>query len=103
MSDPVLLTQLVWLHPGKESLFEKFEDAMIPLMERHGGELLMRERPSRESLVGAAVDPPDEIHVLRFASEAASKAYADDPERARLLPLKEESVRASLLVRGAVV
>jgi len=40
----VVITQLVCVHPGKESVFDDFEAVAIPLIGKHGGELLLRLR-----------------------------------------------------------
>ncbi len=96
----VYVTQLVHVHPGKESVFEEFEAVAIPSIAKHGGELLLRLRPSPASVVAGSIEVPYEIHLVRFPSDEAFARFAADEERRRFLHLKEESVRSSLLVRG---
>jgi hypothetical protein len=40
----VVITQLIYLRPGKESVFDEFEAVAIPLISKHSGELLLRLR-----------------------------------------------------------
>jgi uncharacterized protein (DUF1330 family) len=97
------ITQIVYVHAGKEPAFEEFESGALPLMARHGGELLLRLRPSRESVVAHSIDAPYEVHIVRFPNDEAFARFAADEERQHVLHLKEGSVRASLLIRGNAV
>jgi uncharacterized protein (DUF1330 family) len=96
----IYVTQLVYLNPGKEAAFHAFEDLAIPLISRHGGQLLLRVRPTPESVIAAEIEVPYELHVVGFNSEADFKAFSEDPDRQRMLHLKNESVRSSMLVIG---
>ena len=96
----IFLTQLIYLHPGKEAIFHEFEDVAIPLIAKYGGELLLRVRPTSDSIVAASIEVPYEIHLVRFKSEEDFAGFSRDEGRQRFLHLKSESVRASLLVRG---
>jgi uncharacterized protein len=98
--EDLLLTQLVWIRPGQEAVFHAFEDVALPLLAKHGGELLLRVRPGPGAVVAATLEAPYEIHVLRFAGEEGLRAFLQDEERRRFLHLKEGSVRAVLLIRG---
>jgi hypothetical protein len=62
----IYLTQLVYVHPGKEDVFHQFEDVAIPLIAKHNGELVLRLRPNAESVVVSAIEVPYEVHVVRF-------------------------------------
>jgi uncharacterized protein (DUF1330 family) len=95
------VTQLVYLHPGKENAFHEFEDAVLPLLKQYGGELLLRLRPNADTVIAGSLEGPYEVHLLRFPSDAALAAYARDDERERVLSLKNEAVRAMLLVKGS--
>ena len=53
-------------------LFESYEAAVLPLLEKYGGRLESRLR---------AVDGAAEIHILFFPSEAAYEQYRADPVR----------------------
>jgi uncharacterized protein (DUF1330 family) len=95
------VTQLVYLHPGKDDAFHEFEDTVLPLLTKYGGELLLRLRPSAESVVAGSLEAPYEVHLVRFPDDAALAAYARDDERERVLSLKKEAVRATLLWKGS--
>jgi hypothetical protein len=94
------LTQLIYVHPGKESQFHGFEDIVLPLLPKYDGELLLRVRPTSESIVGGSMDVPYEIHFLKFPSPEAVVRFSEDEARQRHLHLKNDAVRASLLVTG---
>jgi hypothetical protein len=97
----LFLTQLVYVHPGKEDVFHQFEDVAIPLIEKHGGELVLRLRPNAQSVVASSVEVPYEIHIVRFDSEDDYARFSQDEERRRFLHLKSESIRSVLLIKGA--
>ena len=97
----VVITQLVYIHPGKERVFDAFEAVAIPLIGKHGGELLLRLRPTPEDVIAGSIEPPYEIHLIRFPNDEALARFMADPQRQELLHLKDESVRSSLLVRGS--
>ena len=97
----VFITQLVYVHPGKEAVFDEFEAIAIRLIGRHGGELLLRLRPTPGDVIAGSIDLPYEIHLIRFPSDEALASFTADPERQRLLHLKNDSVRSSLVVRGS--
>jgi hypothetical protein len=96
----VYITQVVHVHPGKEKVFDEFEAVAIPLIGKHGGELLLRLRPTADSVIACSIDLPYEIHVVRFPNDEALARFTADGERQRFLHLKDDSVRSSLLVRG---
>ena len=97
----VVITQLIYLHPGKEIVFDEFEAMAIPLIGKHGGELLLRLRPTQDGVIAGSIDVPYEIHLVRFPSDVALARFTADPERQGLLHLKNDSVRSSLVVRGS--
>lgn len=96
----VYLTQLIYVHAGKESVFDAFEAVAIRLIAKHGGELLLRVRPTGDSIVAAGIDVPYEIHFVRFRNEDDLEKFSEDEERLRVLHLKDQSVRAVILVKG---
>jgi uncharacterized protein (DUF1330 family) len=89
----VLITQLVYVHPGEEAVFDQFEAVALPLIAKHGGELLLRLRPTPETVVAGSIDVPYEIHLVRFPSDEAFSRFAADEERRNVLHLKEAAVR----------
>jgi uncharacterized protein (DUF1330 family) len=96
----VIVTQLVYVRPGREGTFDEFEAIAIPLIAKYGGELLLRLRPTPESVVARSIDVPYEVHLVRFPSDEALDRFAADEERQRALHLKDDAVQSSLVVRG---
>ena len=97
----VVITQLVYIHPGMKHVFDEFEAVAIPLIGKHGGELLLRLRPTSEAFIAGSIDLPYEIHLVRFPSAVALAGFSADPERQRFLHLKSSSVRSSIVVQGS--
>ena len=98
----VFITQLVYIHAGQEGVFDAFEAVAIPLIQKHGGELLLRLRPTPENVVAGSMDLPYEIHLVRFPDDAAFARFASDEDRRKFLHLKNDAMKSSLLVRGVV-
>jgi len=96
----IYLTQLIYVREGQEAVFARFEDAVLPLLSKYRGELLLRLRPGPASRLDGCSETPYEIHVVRFESDDDLGRYSNDEERQRLLPLKDQSVRSSLLIKG---
>ena len=97
----IYLTQLIYVREGHEATFSEFEDIVLPLLARHRGELLLRLRPGRESKLDGSSEAPYEVHVVRFESDDDLVRYSNDEDRQRVLPLKEQSVRSALLIKGS--
>jgi uncharacterized protein (DUF1330 family) len=64
------------------ALFDEYEAAVLPLMDRHGGRLRFRVR---------SLDRESETHLVEFPDEEAFAAYRDDPDRQALQHLFERS------------
>lgn len=98
----IYITQLIYLKPGKEDVFEAFEAVAIPLIARYNGRLILRVRPSPEAFIDGEARPY-EIHLVSFEAESDFEAFARDPERASMLHLKEASVERIAMIRGNAV
>ena len=94
------LTQLIYIHEGQEEAFLEFESKAIPLMKKHQGEMLLRVRPTDETLIEGSVETPYEIHYMTFPSESDLEDYLQDEERQKYLHLKDQSIRSTVLVAG---
>jgi uncharacterized protein (DUF1330 family) len=94
------LTQLVYVHQGREEVFQTFEDAVLPLLARYRGELVLRLRTEKAAKIGGSSELPYEVHIVRFESEEDLARYTADDERQRLLRLKDESVRSTVVIKG---
>jgi hypothetical protein len=99
----IYYTQLIFVKPGQEAVFERFEDHVLPLLEKYNGRLLLRWRQTPEGVVGAAFDAPYEVHVVSFATRDDFTAYAKDETRRSYLPLKNQSIERVLLIEGAEI
>lgn len=97
----ILLTQLIFIRPGQEEVFHQFEDVAIPIIGKYNGRLLLRVRPDEASFIDVSMDRPYEIHVVEFDTDEDFQNFMRDEERKRFLHLKEKSIRASLLIKGA--
>ena len=52
--------------------FQRYEDHVLPLLDRYGGRLERRLRTP---------DATTEVHVLSFPADSAYRGYLSDPER----------------------
>ncbi len=96
-------TQLIFLREGQQAAFHAFEDHVLPLLQRHHGQLLYRVRPGRDNVIETAVEHPYEIHLVAFPARADFEAYRDDPERMQYVPLKDQSVGKVMLIEGKLL
>jgi hypothetical protein len=96
----IYITQLIYIHEGREQTFHQFEDVAIPLIEKYNGKLLLRLRPSAEQFIAGELEMPYEVHLVSFPREADFNAFKIDKERETFLHLKDASVRKMLLVQG---
>ncbi|MEH1026778.1 hypothetical protein ACWD6L_26915 [Micromonospora profundi] len=69
------LVAIVEFPTGAESDGQRYEDDVLALLGRHGGELERRLR----STAGRS-----EVHVIRFADRAGYESFLVDPQRAAL-------------------
>ena len=99
----IYLTQLIYLRPGGEQLFDQFENMVLPLLAQHNGQLLLRIRPEESSFVETNFDRPYEIHLVSFDSRPDYEQYAQNPARQQYLPWKEASVAKVVLMEGKMV
>ena len=74
----LVLTALLWPHPGQEQLLIEYEDTVLALIPAHGGRVLSRVRRVDDS------DGPFEQQVIEFPDEDAVAAYMVDPVRVAL-------------------
>lgn len=68
----LLLVAVVEMVPGHAEAGQRYEDAVLDLLPRHGGALEQRLR-SR--------DGDTEVQVIRFASRAGLESFMVDPDR----------------------
>ena len=95
-------TQIIFIHPEKEAVFHEFENLALPILAKYNGRIIYRIRPNNETFIdyNSPEEKPYEIHFLSFDSEQDFQNFAQDNTRKDFLHLKEESISATLLVKG---
>ena len=96
----IYITQLIYIIPGQEEIFNQFEGIAIPIISKYNGRLLLRVRPAENSFVELHMDKPYEIHFVEFDTQQDFENFKQDEERKKFLHLKEQSIKASILVQG---
>ncbi len=96
----IYITQLIYVIAGQENTFNEFEDIAIPIISKYNGRLLLRVRPDEKSFIEHHMDKPYEIHFVEFDAEQDFENFKQDEERKRFLHLKEQSIKASILIQG---
>ncbi|WP_421895813.1 DUF1330 domain-containing protein [Marinoscillum sp.] len=100
-TNPMLfITQLIYVIEGQEAVFDQFESVAIPTILQYNGRLLLRVRPDDQAIIEQHIDKPYEIHLVEFDSEQDFKNFMQDEERKKFLHLKEQSIKATVLVQG---
>lgn len=99
----VYLTQLIYIHKGKEKVFQEFEDLAIPLMKKYDGKMIYQIRPTEDSFINGEKDNPYEIHIISFDTQLKLDEFMADKSRLKFLHLKEEAVKSILLIKGQKV
>ncbi len=96
----IYITQLIYVIPGNENVFHQFEDIAIPIIAKYNGRLLLRVRPPEQSFIECHLDKPYEIHLVEFDSEHDFENFICDEGRKRFLHLKQQSITASVIIKG---
>lgn len=98
----IYITQLIYIHPGKEAVLDKFEAVAIPLIHKYNGTLIFRCRPTADAFIDG-IAQPYEIHLVSFPQEHDFEAFKKDEERKQFLHLKEEAIKAVLMIKAATL
>ncbi|TMI92222.1 MAG: DUF1330 domain-containing protein [Bacteroidetes bacterium] len=96
----IFITQLVYVKEGQENIFHQFEDIAIPRISKYNGRLLLRVRPTENTVIEHHVDRPYEIHLVEFDTEQDFENFKQDEERKKFLHLKDQSIKSLLLIKG---
>lgn len=94
------LTQLIYIVEGKEDIFHQFEEMAIPTILKYNGQLTLRIRPEKKSIIENNIEVPYEIHMVEFDTEQDFENFRNDKERSKFFQLKQESVKSSILIQG---
>lgn len=96
----IFVTQLIYIIDGQEQIFDEFESIAIPAILKYNGRLLLRIRPSEDSFIENHMDKPYEIHLVEFDTQQDFDNFKQDEERRKFLHLKNQSIKASILIQG---
>lgn len=80
------LCVLLWAHEGEERSLTEYEDTVLALVPKHGGEVVSRVRRVDDG------DGPLEVQIIALPGEAALNAYMNDPERLALADAHHRAV-----------
>jgi hypothetical protein len=94
----IYYTLLVYLREGQDSIFQAYENKVLPLLARYNGKLELRLKTSE-----TAPEHPDEIHVVSFPAGTDFEAYRNDPERLSYASMFQDSVAKAVLIPGVKV
>ena len=94
----IYYTLLVYLREGQESVFQAYENKVLPLLSKYSGKLELRLKTSE-----ITPENPDEIHVVSFPAETDFEAYRNDPERLIYATMFHDSVTKAVLIPGVKV
>lgn len=96
----VFITNLIYINPGQEELFDEFEKIAIPIMSKYKGKMLARIRPAEEAFIEYSLERPYEVHLGEFETEEDFSAFLADEERNKFIEMKNKAIRFSILVTG---
>lgn len=96
----IFITQLIYIIKGQEQVFDEFESIAIPTILKYNGRLLLRIRPTESSFIENHMDKPYEIHLVEFETQQDFDNFKQDEERKMFLHLKDQSIKASILIQG---
>ena len=96
----IYITQLIYIKEGQENVFHQFEDIAIPIISKYNGRLLLRIRPNQNSFIEQSIDKPYEVHLVEFDSEQDFERFGQDEERKKFVHLKDQSIKAAMLIQG---
>ena len=96
MASNFVLVAALYIHPGREAEFERFETAAAAIMKRHGGAIERHIRCTAQ----ADKAQPYEVHIVTFPDEPAFERYRTDPALAALSELRASAIRQTSVWTG---
>lgn len=103
MRDRFCVCVFLYAKEGRENIFLEYENAVLPILEEHEGELLLRIRPGNSSSSDSKIRTPEEIHLIGFSEEKNFRDFLSDPKRKSLEEMKKESILFSIPFTGAEI
>ena len=95
----ILISQIIYIKEGAESVFDQFEAVAMPLISKHKGRVLFRMRTANAEMIEASIPKPYEIHLVEFEREEDLQLFMDDEERKKFLHLKEQAIQSVILIK----
>ena len=87
------LCVLLWPAEGADTEFRRYEDAVLPLLDEHGGRLI-----SRETVCRASEEDPLELQMIELRDQAALDDYMSDPRRLALDDQRTRTIRRTQIL-----
>lgn len=78
-----------------EAIYKQYAEAARPVLEKHGGEYLIR---SNNIAVVSGVSAPKRVVLVRFPDEQAVRNCLGSPEYRQLSPLREQSTESRAVI-----
>ena len=91
------ITQLSYIHEGKEAVLDQFDAVVIPLIYKYNGVLIFRCSQGKDAFIEGP-EQPYEIHLVSFPTEEEFEAFRRDEERRNFLHLKEEAIKSVMMI-----
>lgn len=101
MKNRFCVSVFLYAGDGSENIFLEYENAVLPLLKEHTGELLLRIRPDRSSEADSKIRVPNEIHLISFSEEKYFRSFLSDPVRKSLEDMRKESIVFSIVLQNA--
>jgi uncharacterized protein (DUF1330 family) len=89
MISAIFVVASLFIHPGQEAEFHQFETEAARVMQKYGGRI---ERVIRPTISTSSASLPHEIHIVAFPSLERFEAYRNDPDLAKLAPLRQSAI-----------
>ena len=86
----------LFLEPGREAEFERFESAVTAIMRRYGGELERRIACTPQG----GDNPPHEVHIVTFPDEESFARYRNDADFRPMAEPRARAIRETKVWRG---
>lgn len=96
----VYITVLLFVKEGAEHNFQRYEENVLPILEKYNGELLYRIRPGAESFINNPKEKPYEIHLVSFETIQDFESYKLDEERLSFNYLFQSPIERAIIIEG---
>ena len=97
------ITQIIYIQPNQEEIFNQFEALTIPIISKYNGKLLLRIRPDEKSIIEQNIPSPYEIHLVSFETEQDFENFKQDETRKSFMHLKEKAIQSVLTLQGKAI